>query len=41
MNVCMYVNMIFAMLYLYSNSIIVFLAETEAPLYIFVNEGLY
>ena len=40
MYVCV-VNMIFAMFYLYSNSIHVFLAETEDSFYVFVTEGLY
>lgn len=40
MNVCL-VNIIFAVFYLYSNSILVFLAITEGSLYAFITEGLY
>ena len=40
LNVCL-VNIIFAVFYLYSNSILVFLAITEGSLYAFITEGLY
>lgn len=40
MTVCL-VNIIFAVFYLYSNSILVFLAITEGCLYAFITEGLY